>query len=831
MATFVRLLRLLVILLVVLALAVAGSLYLVVQRTLPQTGGNVAVAGLKDRVEVIRDKWGVPHIYAQNLDDLFFAQGYVTAQDRLWQLEFNRRVAAGRLSEFGGKGTLEDDIYLRTIGLYRSAQVDVEAMMPKDRAVLEAYARGVNAFIETHRSSLPLEFAVLNTLGGAKISPQPWTAVDSLAWGKVMAMSLSSSMGYELLRERMAARLGGERAEQLSPGYPKEGPFIIKEKGTAAAGRDAACCVPQSAANSARRADALAALERQWNRVRYIALTGEVPDDAADLSFPLGAIGSNSWVIDGIKSATGKPLLCNDMHLGIQNPSIWYEVHLEAPGLRIMGLTFPGVPGIVAGHNERIAWGFTNSGVDVQDLFVEKFNPQNSRQYEFQGRWEDVKVVREEFRVKGQAQAEVREILFTRHGPIVTDVIEGTTERVAMRWTANDPGTLFKAVMALWTAKNWQDFRAALKDWDVPSQNVIYADVEGNIGYQLPGRVPIRAKGDGSQLVPGWTGEHEWRGWIPYDDLPRTYNPSNHFVATANNRMIDYSYTYHLSNAWAPPYRAQRIEDLLTAKAKLSTQDMRNIQADVYSIPDRELAQYVLSLSPEDDEERKALDFIRNWDYRLTTDSVAASIMETIMIYAMRHTFTDELGDLTGSYIGNGVPVLLRILSDASSPWFDDTGTTAKETRDDILRRSLRDTLADLKTRLGTDMKKWTWGRLHTARFAHQALGGIPPLNRIFNIGPVPLGGGGSSATVYAASYSFNRPYAAGTISSERSIYDMSDLDKSLMVNTVGQSGQPGSKHWGDQVIDWRDVKHHPMPFSRSAVEQHKEAVLIMTPK
>jgi len=827
MMTFLRFVRLLLVVIIIVGLLAGGGLYVMVQHTLPQTSGNLAVSGLASSVEVIRDRWGVPHIYAQNLDDLFFAQGYVMAQDRLWQMEFNRRVAAGRISEFAGSGTLKDDILLRSLGLYRVAQATVQRLSPQTLRILDAYGRGVNAFVDTHRDRLPLEFTVLNTVGGANIQWQPWTATDTIAIGNVMALGLSMNMRIELFRSQMWARLGEERAADLEPGYPREGPFIVKYSGKGEKGEDEH---PVAGGDSAV-GDALADLAHSYDRVLYMALSGQLPDDD-EVILPLSAIGSNNWVVGGKRTTTGKPFLANDPHLGIQNPSIWYEAHLEAPGLRIAGVTFVGVPGIVLGHNDRIAWGATNSEVDVQDLYIERINPANPRQYEYRGAWEDGQLWHEEIKVKGQAQPVVRDILVTRHGPIITEgVKDRITETVALQWALYSGGTLFEAVARLWTARDWNDFQAAMKLWDVPSQNIVYADVDGNIGYQMPGLVPVRTKGDGAAPLPGWSGEYEWSGWIPYEDLPTVYNPFNGFVASANNRPVDYLYKYHLSNEWAPPYRAQRIEDLLTAKPALSIQDMRDIQADVYSAPDRELARYIVGLSAADDMQRKAIALIKAWDGRTSMDSVAASLVETTLSYTMRNTFSDELGKLANDYLDNGVPVLLRILPQNDNIWFDDVTTPQRERRDDILRRSFTSALTDLRKRLGDDMSMWTWGRLHTATFKHQAFGDIPLLNRIFNLGPVPIAGsGGNGFTVYAATYNLARPYAVGTISSMRAIYDLSNLDNSLMVNAVGQSGQPGAKHYGDMITAWRDVVHHPMPFSRPAVEQHRADVLSLSP-
>ncbi len=833
MRSLLRVVRFLVVVLLIAGLFLSAGGWFVVQRTLPQTAGRLVVPGLRNGVEVVRDAWGVPHIYAQSSDDAFFAQGYVVAQDRLWQMEFNRRVAAGRVSEFGGRATLKDDILLRALGLRRSAEVDVQRLDDASRRALEAYARGVNAFVESHRDRLPLEFTLLNTVGGAHVAWEPWTPTDTVAIGKVMALGLSMNMSIELFRSQLWALLGPARAADLEPGYPEEGPFIVAAAGAPrqAARSTEVGSIPVASLESGWEEDA-ARLSAALERVLFMARAGRLPE-GDDTALTFTAIGSNNWVVGGGRTNTGKPFLANDPHLSIQNPSVWYEIHLDAPGLHIAGVTFVGVPGVVLGHNDRIAWGATNSEVDVQDLYIERINPNNPRQYEFQGQWVDGTVWREEIRVKGEGEPVLKEILVTRHGPIITEgVSDRISQPVALRWTAHDPGTLFQAVAMLWTARNWQDFQAAMRLWDVPSQNIVYADVDGNIGYQMPGRIPLRAAGDGRAPVAGWTGEYEWVGWIPYDDLPSVFNPAAGFVASANNRVVSYDYPYYLSNEWAPPYRATRINELLAAQSNHTLQSMRDIQADVYCIPDRDLAAYILALPPQTARERAAHDVIAAWDYRTSMDSVAASIVETTLGYVMRYTFADELGKRTNDYLDNGVPVLLRILPDGGNRWFDDVTTAVVETRDDIVQRGFRQALADLEAQLGADMARWTWGRLHTATFDHDVFGKVAVLNRIFNIGPVAVpGSGGNGFTVYAANYHIGRsPAGVFNISSMRAVYDLSNFDNSLMVNAVGQSGQPGSRHYGDMVTAWRDVRHHPMPFTRAAVDRHSRRVLHLSP-
>jgi len=770
-----------------------GGYYYLLQRPLPQIDGTLQVAGLKGRVEVVRDKWGVPHIYAHlgGEDDLFFAQGYVCAQDRLFQMDFNRRIGSGRLAEVVGKPGLSTDEFMRTLGLRRVAEMEASYpdQDPETRAALEAYARGVNAFIESHRDNLPLEFTILGYV------PEPWQAADTLVWAKVMALSLSGNYSSELLRAALIEKLGADRARELTPPYSKDAPVIV----------------PSGASYHGTGAEDLLA----WDRQMRAWLGAEGP-----------GIGSNNWVVAGDATVTGKSLLANDPHLGIQMPSIWWEVHLVGGRYDVIGATFPGVPGVVIGHNRRIAWGVTNVGPDVQDLYLEKVNPANPHQVEFKGQWEDVQVVEEVIRIKG-GETKTLEVLVTRHGPIVTDVLAQATQPMALRWTALDErSTIPQSILQLGRAGNWEEFRAALAYWTVPSQNFVYADVDGNIGYQMPSRIPIRAKGEGLVPVPGWTGEYEWTGYIPYDELPRVYNPAQGYVATANHRVIGDEYPYFISYDWDPGYRATRIVEVLESKAKLSADDFRALHADVTSVPARTLVPALLKLSPQSEDQRRAMDALRGWDYRLTTDSVPAAVYEVWLNRLGPNTFGDELGDLADSYSGRmGVRMLVGLVETPGSPWFDDVTTTGKETWDDVALRSLDEAVAFLRERLGSDEKGWQWGKLHTATFAHQ-LGAVQPLDLIFNKGPFPNGGDGFTVN----NTGYDSQYQQRTVPSYRQIIDLSDWSKCVSVHTTGQSGHPGSPHYADFIPLWLAVDYHPMLYERGDMEANKEGVLVLMP-
>ena len=785
---------------VVLLLAVViigGSLF--IRRTFPTINGTVQVPGLHSTVEVHRDEWGIPHIYADNAEDLFFAQGYVTAQDRLWHLEFNRRVGSGTLSEVLGEATLETDRFVRTLGWRRVADVEAESLQEESLAMLEAYSAGINAFIESHRGNLPLEFTILG------FEPEPWTPTDSIVWAKAMAWDLGGNWEAELLRASLIEALGEEKATELAPPYPDGSPLIVPPE-----------------------IGGYGSLNVKGVLARYAQVKGE-----------LGAggpgVGSNNWVIDGTKSATGMPLLANDMHLGLQIPSIWYEIHLVGGGYNVEGYTFPGVPGVIVGHNEHIAWGVTNVNPDVQDLYIEHTNPDNPDQYQYQGQWLDMEIIEEVIEVDGQAPV-VERVRLTRHGPIINSVVEDLPEVIAFRWTALEPNRLFDSVVLLDRASNWEEFRAAMELWAVPSQNFVYADSEGNIGYQTPGLIPIRAEGHTGLLpVPGWTGEYEWQGYIPFDELPNVFNPSTHFIVTANNKVVGDDYPHRLGYDFAVGHRAERITTLLQEKDVLSIEDFQRIHGDTYSIPGEIFTPYILQVEPEGFLQKRALNEIRGWDYHNDADSTGAAIFQVFYLKLVENTFGDELGEeLLAEYLGAPTwhhIALESMIEDADSPWFDDTGTPERETRDDMVARAFADALDYLGNKFGDVPHAWEWGRLHGAMFVHQPLGqsGIAVLERIVNRGPAEVGGSGY--TVNAASFESDDPFVTVDGVSQRLIVDLSDLDNSLSIHATGQSGLPFNKHYDDMVPLWQGVEYHPLLWSKDMVEQNVEGLLLLKPQ
>lgn len=561
-----------------------GAYYMLMRRPIPKLKGKVHLHGLHEPVEVITDRYGVPHIYAQNEDDLFFAQGYIHAQERMWQMELNRRIASGRLAEIFGEIALETDRFARRLGMHRAAAEAAQHLPEHCKRVLDAYAQGVTAYIERNRNNLPVEFTLLH------FKPDSWQIEDSIKWSKMIGWNLGGNWETEMIRARIVAKLGPEQAAKLEAGYDPNHPLIIPPG------------VEYQGIN-------LGLLE-QYEQLKQLSGFGMMG-------------GSNNWVVDGSMTTTAMPILCNDPHLGQAAPSIWYECHLVAGDINVIGVSFPGTPGIVIGHNQYIAWGLTNAVSDVEDLYIEKFNPENPNQYEYMGKWENAQVVLEEIKVKRSKVPVIEEVRITRHGPILISIPHPLQEDkmdknghtgsepvdlpLALRWTGLEKYDIIAAVQKLNRATSWEEFREAMRDWDQPPQNVVYADIQGNIGYIMAGAIPIRARGQALLPSPGWTGEYEWTGYIPFDELPQTFNPEQHFIVTANNRVVDDSYPHYITNEWLNGYRAQRIRDLLTSKGKLALSDMANIQADQYSLPAVEIVPHFLQLPGDSALEKAAL--------------------------------------------------------------------------------------------------------------------------------------------------------------------------------------------------------------------------------
>ncbi len=793
----------------------AGSTYsLLTRRSLTQKSGRIHLQGLHEPVEVITDRYGVPHIYANNEDDLYFTQGYIHAQERLWQMELNRRIAAGRLSEIFGPMTLELDRFCRRIGMHRAAAADVEHLAEHDRRILEAYAQGINSFIQQNNKRLPIEFILLH------LQPEPWQPAHTLQWGKLQAWSLAGNWETELVRARLVAKLGAERASRLESGYDPGHPLIV----------------PPGATYQGINTDLLAQYE-QIKTLSGFSVLG----------------GSNNWAVDGTMTHSGAPILCNDPHLGQTIPSVWFECHLIAGDMDVIGASFPGSPGVIIGHNQHIAWSVTNAVSDVQDLYIEKFNPENPHQYEFMGSWEEAQVIREEILVKDQPVPVIEEVRITRHGPILTHLPpvsqaqnETTELPLALRWTALDRGKIAAAIHNINRATNWEEFRIALHDWDSPPQNFVYADTSGNIGYIMAGTIPIRAKGLALLPAPGWTGTYEWTGFIPFDELPQTFNPEQHFLVTANNRVIDDSYPYYITHEWLNGYRAQRISDLLKSKEKLTLEDMAQIQSDQYAIPATIIVPFILQIDANTPVKRAVHDILHTWNYVLEPESIAASIYTTFLrklegivlgaligddatlLFSYQGAGFNLLSILNG-YAGRSKPLIIRLLQEQDDQWFADSAIpNGPQSWKVALERALDATIEELSTKLGSNILRWQYSAIHKMAYNHP-LGMVKPLDTLFNRGPFPFGG--DCDTVNMANASPQDPTTVIVVPSYRQIIDLSNLENSLWIHAPGQSGHPASKHYDDFITPWQENKHHPMLFTRAAIESEAEDTLSLQPK
>lgn len=789
------------------ALGAAASLggigyYWLLRRPLARTQGTLWLPGLQNEVEIFRDRWGVPHIYAANTHDLMFAQGFVHAQDRLWQMDLQRRLVAGRLSEVLGAQSVPVDRWLRILGLRRVAEQEVALVEASLRADLEAYAAGVNARIAQHR--LPVEFSLL------RYKPEPWTVADTLSWNKMMSWGLSINWESEILRAQLIARLGPERAAELEPELDAGSLRIVP---------------PGSTTGSA-------ALDRAKAARPFTGPPAQT------------GLGSNNWVLAGSRTASGAPLLANDMHLPMYQPCIWYENHLVGGDLNVTGITFPGTPGVVSGHNGHVAWGFTNGFPDVQDLYRERLCRTDGGhvQYEYRGEWRKADVIHEEITIRGK-ETVVEEVIVTHHGPIVNALASDLAgeEPLALRWTSLEPDTMLHALFGMMRAHTCLEFREALRHWTAPIQNMVYADTEGNIGYSFPGKVPIRAKGNGLVPAPGWTGEYEWLGYIPFDELPHLYNPSQGYVATANNHVVGDDYAYFIGREFASDDRAQRIVELIEAQDNVDIGYIQRMQFDLVSSSARLVASHLSQLQVAEPRQAAAIELLRHWDGVLAADSPAAAVYQVFVRRMIHLTLADKLGDLTPRFAGQGPTPLLaegsifgvrariwlqKVLAEPESHWFD---LGAGQTRDDVMRLALRETVAFLETELGPEPDDWAWGKLHTLTFSHM-LGRVWPLNRLFNRGPHPLGG--DDTTVWATGASHHDLNSESVIGPPfRFIADLGDLRNSVGLLAPGQSGQPGSKHYDDQLQAWFSGEYHPLLYVREDVEREAKARLQLRPE
>lgn len=779
----------------------------------PQIDGTVVLPGVKAPVDIVRDAEGVPHIYAKSTDDAYFALGFVHAQDRLWQLELNRRIPAGRMAEILGPSAVDTDRFLRTLGVRRNAEKILANLSAKTRAGLDAYARGVNAYLENRSGPLPPEFL----LAGAP-SPAPWQPVDSIGWQTMMAWDLGANWTQELLRMRLSQRLSLAQINEFLAPYP--GDPVLQTQDYTKMYRELSGTVGQLSAVSA------------------IA-----PPSYVD------GMGSNNWVVGAGMSENGKPLLANDPHLGLSAPALWYLAHLSAPGLNVIGATLPGIPSVVLGRNDRIAWGFTNTAPDVQDLYIERINPDNKRQYQTPDGWADFKVRTETIKVKGQPDVTI-DVRETRHGPVITGALPVMAKApldaqkyvVAFAWTALRPDDLtLQAGMKFTLAQNWEQFLDGARDFGSPQQSIVYADVDGNIGLVAPARVPVRKSENdlkGLAPAPGWDARYDWDGFIAFDDLPRQFNPASQRIMTANHKIVPADYPHFLTSEWTLPYRAQRIDALLDTRPKHSLASFAEIQKDHVSLAAQEILPVLQKTVPRTDRAKAALDTLIGWNGTMDANRPEPLIFNAWMRTLSRRIFVDELGEaLMNDYWEqrnvhlSTVNVLLN--KGGQGKWCADVTTGAagaRQTCAELLSASLDEAVGDLERRYGKDMPNWRWGEAHVARSEHRPFAKMDALAKVFDIRvPTP----GDTFTVNVGRHNLRdekTPFANRHAASLRALYDLSNLENSRFIQSTGQSGNPLSPLYRSYSQRWSQVEYVPMKTRREDVENNRLGVLTLSP-
>lgn len=767
-----------------LACVMTIALYYILSKSLPQTKGKLKVEGITASVEVVRDEIGIPHIVAQNEYDLYFASGFVTAQDRLWQMDLTRRYGEGRLSEIFGSRTVPVDKFMRTIGFKKIAASLYHSVSQQTRNILDAYTKGVNACIADMNNQYPVEFDIL------RYSPEPWQPEDCLLVTRLMGWELSFSWWVDLTLGDLIQTFGEQKASEIFPTDDPDSPTILS-----------ACLRYSTNATRNFCMDYLTAHE-------FLQMKGS-------------AIGSNSWVVTRQKSMTGLPILANDPHLILMQPSRLYLMHLSSPGTNVAGATIPGSPGIIIGHNDSIAWGLTNVMADDVDFYIERLSNHDST-YEYNGKILSVMRRVDSIFVK-DTMAIPFMIRSTHHGPIISrnylpdDILqrEPRSDAISLRWTGFETTDETLAMYKVNHSSSFKEFHEALQTFGLPAQNFIYADHSGNIGYVCAGLFPLRSVQSAILPSAGWQSTNEWQGFISFEKLPQVYNPPENFIATANNKPTG-RFPYYLSNLWMGDSRIKRINEMLKEQNIFAYNDFRLMQMDLQSPYVREITlSFVDALrrdSTRSTELTKVLNYLSQWDYRMYSSSVAAAIYSVAYQHLLEETFKDEMGETLFKqyvYLSNipirVIPKLLK--ADTSSTWFDDVHTPQIESCDDIVRRSIQLAYYDLKEKFGTNMNAWTWGKLHQVTFKHP-IGEISPFDRLFNVGPFEVGG--DNTTLNISEHSFISPYSVIVGPAMRMIVNLASLDTCSVILSTGQSGQPLSKFYSNQTVFWLNGAYHP---------------------
>jgi penicillin amidase len=773
-----------ILILIVLAL-IGGAVFLQNLKTaaIPDYNKSVNLKGLSTEVTVFRDEFGVPHVYAETEADLYYAIGYVMAQDRMWQMDLLRRVTQGRLSEILGKDQVNTDLMMRALRIQEKSEKILVQSSPAIAAALEAYAKGVNYYIENN--AMPPEFKVLG------YKPEPWEPVHCINLIGYMSWDLSMGWGTEYFLHQLRTEVSDDKIAELIPNLKNHKTAIYPEFGNI---------------KPCAETTLLSASQNLKN------LGIEIFN------------GSNNWAVSGKKSKSGRPLMANDMHLGLFSPGIWYQMHQVVEGkLNVTGVVVPGQPFVIAGHNQNIGWGMTNVMVDDLDFYAEKLN-EDSTKYLFDGEWKNLDIRKENIETK-EGETVEKVLKFTHRGPMVNQFKNEKETPLSIRWLGNELSNEIRTVYLLNRAKNWTEFRDAVSTFISVSQNVVYADVEGNIGLQCSAGLPIR-EGSGIQVYPGDSSKYDWKGLVPFEELPCEFNPERGYVSSANNKTVPDDYPHYISNWFATSSRINRIREMLEEKDKLGIDDFKAMHSDFKSNTAMQLTPvFVASLLDEtgwNDLEQAAFEKLKDWDYRLTRESEAASIFEILYRKTMENMVKDDLSEkFFNRILGEKMlleNLMINVLADQNSVWIDNSKTDKIETFDDIVIQSFKETVADLRTDLGDDVEQWKWENIHTFTISHP-LGVVPVLNKVLKLNRGPFGMPGSYHTVCPYSYSFTNLYKANHGASHRHIFDTQNWDNSQTIIPTGTSGIPASKFYLDQTEMYINNKYHADPFSKSEVE------------
>jgi penicillin amidase len=790
MKTLKRIALALLILIVVVIIGAFIAFRVVTRRALPDYNKDLALKGLQSEVTVFRDSYAIPHIYADNEHDLYMAVGYIMAQERLWQMDFLRRVTQGRLSEIFGKGFVETDYLLRLLRYHVKSENIIKEGDPEIIPALQAFSDGVNQYIEDHKKKLPIEFTLLG------YKPEPWEPLHCLNLIGYMGWDLKAGWS-EIIFEEIRHKVDSALYKELLPDVARQQSVVFP-------------------------GDSLT--DKPKTMLSLLMSSNVLQGMGADVFD-----GSNNWAVSGEKSITGKPLLANDMHLGLSVPGIWIQIHEVIPGkLNVTGLVLPGQPLIICGHNDSIAWGMTNTYVDNVDFYEEKINPSDSNQYEYEGEWKEFNTLATVIKTK-EGESIEKELRFSHRGAIVSGYKDFQGKTVSMHWVGDEPSNEIKTVYYLNRADNWNEFKEALRTFRSISQNIVYADLNGNIGLFCAAGIPIRKRDAVIRVLPGWTRTYDWQGFVPFEKLPYLYNPVKGFVASANNKTTGNDYPYHIGTWYALPSRYDRITELLGEKEKLSIDDFKSIQLDQHSkLAERYMPAILRALGNGQDfteVQKQAADILRQWDFNMKADAAAPLIFECTYLQTTLNLYNDELGDLLGDKFFSTANIAriatYQIWMHGASLWTDDVKTPdIKESLADILLKSFKETVDSLSHEFGPDVTQWHWGDRHQVILAHP-LSKVAILEKLLDLNRGPFPVGGSFHTVSPYSYSNAAPFLSDHGSSHRHIFDLSNWDHSLTVIPTGNSGIPASPHYCDQTPLYIAGKYHPDPFSREAVEQN----------